>query len=42
MKYLYLLILTVFIASCGAKVDETKVVEDENAIKIAKEKYFNI
>ncbi len=35
MKYLYLLILTVFIASCGAKVDETKVVEDENAIEIS-------
>jgi hypothetical protein len=34
MKYLYLLILTVFIASCGAKVDETKVVEDEATTEV--------
>lgn len=34
MKYLYLLLLTVFIASCGAKVDETKVVEDETTTEV--------
>lgn len=37
MKYLYLLLLTVFIASCGAKVDETKVVEDETTTEVVTE-----
>lgn len=37
MKYLYLLILTVFIASCGAKVDETTVVQDEATSEVVAE-----
>jgi len=34
MKYLYLLILTVFIASCGAKVEETTKIEDETTTEV--------
>lgn len=37
MKYLYLLLLTVFIASCGAKVEETTKIEDEATTEVTTE-----
>lgn len=38
MKYLYLLIVTIFIASCGTKIEEDKIVsEDQNTIEVTNE-----
>ncbi len=38
MKYLYLLIVTIFIASCGTKIEEEKMVsDDKNTVEVTNE-----